>query len=41
VVPKVFAALPTQTFTHSFDIKSNIVRLGVNYKFGGPVVARY
>ncbi|MDN4988869.1 porin family protein [Bradyrhizobium arachidis] len=33
--------LPAQTFTHSFDIKSNIVRIGVNYKFGGPVVARY
>lgn len=33
--------LPAQTFTHSFDIKSNIVRVGVNYKFGGPVVARY
>jgi outer membrane immunogenic protein len=30
-----------QTFTHSFDLKSNIVRVGVNYKFGGPVVARY
>jgi outer membrane immunogenic protein len=37
----VGAALPAQTFTHSFDIKSNIVRVGVNYKFGGPVVARY
>lgn len=30
-----------QTFTHSVDLKSNIVRVGVNYKFGGPVVARY
>ncbi|MET4262470.1 outer membrane immunogenic protein [Bradyrhizobium sp. S3.12.5] len=28
-------------FTHSVDLKSNIVRVGVNYKFGGPVVARY
>ena len=37
----VGAAVPAQTFTHSFDIKSNIVRVGVNYKFGGPVVARY
>ena len=35
------APLSAQTFTHSFDIKSNIVRVGVNYKFGGPVVARY
>lgn len=34
-------ARPTQTFNHSFDITSNIVRVGVNYKFGGPVVARY
>ena len=34
-------ALPAQTFTHSVDLKSNIVRVGVNYKFGGPVVARY
>jgi len=35
------APTPTQTFTHSVDIKSNIARVGVNYKFGGPVVARY
>lgn len=28
-------------YTHSVDLKSNIVRVGVNYKFGGPVVARY
>lgn len=34
------AILP-QAFTHSVDLKSNIVRVGVNYKFGGPVVARY
>jgi outer membrane immunogenic protein len=32
---------PSSVFTHSVDIKSNIVRVGVNYKFGGPVVARY
>ena len=37
----VGVALPAQTFTHSVDLKSNIVRVGVNYKFGGPVVARY
>jgi outer membrane immunogenic protein len=34
-------AFPTNVFTHSVDIRSNIVRVGVNYKFGGPVVARY
>lgn len=32
---------PSDVFTHSVDLKSNIVRVGVNYKFGGPVVARY
>lgn len=31
----------TQLMTHSYDLKDNIVRIGVNYKFGGPVVARY
>lgn len=36
-----FGAFPSSIFTHSADITSNIVRLGVNYKFGGPVVARY
>ncbi|HTO62703.1 MAG TPA: outer membrane beta-barrel protein [Bradyrhizobium sp.] len=34
-------AFPANVFTHSVDLKSNIVRIGVNYKFGGPVVARY
>ncbi|MET4221353.1 outer membrane immunogenic protein [Bradyrhizobium sp. LB7.2] len=34
-------AFPANVFTHSVDLKSNIVRVGVNYKFGGPVVARY
>nr|WP_244608018.1 outer membrane beta-barrel protein [Bradyrhizobium vignae] len=32
---------PGNVYTHSVDIKSNIVRVGVNHKFGGPVVARY
>lgn len=32
---------PSNVFTHSIDLKSNIVRVGANYKFGGPVVARY
>jgi outer membrane immunogenic protein len=36
-----FGAFPSNVFTHSVDLKSNIVRVGVNYKFGGPVVARY
>lgn len=36
-----FGAFPSNVYTHSVDIKSNIVRVGVNYKFGGPVVARY
>ncbi len=34
-------AFPTNVYTHSVDLKSNIVRVGLNYKFGGPVVARY
>lgn len=32
---------PSNVYTHAIDLKSNIVRVGVNYKFGGPVVARY
>jgi outer membrane immunogenic protein len=32
---------PTNVFTHSVDLRSNIVRVGLNYKFGGPVVAPY
>jgi outer membrane immunogenic protein len=36
-----YGPIPDQPFTHSVDIKSNIVRIGANYKFGGPVVARY
>ncbi|RXT45049.1 outer membrane protein [Bradyrhizobium betae] len=35
------APSPSNVYTHSVDLKSNIVRVGVNYKFGGPVVARY
>ncbi|KJC50389.1 membrane protein [Bradyrhizobium sp. LTSP885] len=34
-------AFPANTYTHSVDLKSNIVRVGMNYKFGGPVVAKY
>jgi len=32
---------PTNVFTHSIDLRANIVRVGLNYRFGGPVVARY
>jgi outer membrane immunogenic protein len=32
---------PTNVFTHSANITANIGRVGVNYKFGGPVVAKY
>jgi outer membrane immunogenic protein len=31
----------TLTSTFSSRITDNIVRVGVNYKFGGPAVARY
>jgi len=30
-----------QTLSHSFDLKASLVRAGLNYKFGGPVVAKY
>ncbi|MBR1285656.1 porin family protein [Bradyrhizobium sp. AUGA SZCCT0177] len=33
--------LPLQTFTHTVNLTSNIGRVGINYKFGGPVVAKY
>jgi outer membrane immunogenic protein len=29
-------AFPVNVFTHSVDLRSNIVRVGLNYKFGGP-----
>jgi outer membrane immunogenic protein len=31
---------PLNVFTHSADLRSNIVRVGLNYKFGGPDSAR-
>jgi outer membrane immunogenic protein len=37
----IFGPYPASAFTHSADLKSNIVRVGANYKFGGPAVARY
>jgi outer membrane immunogenic protein len=33
--------IPGNVFTHSVEWKANIVRIGLNYRFGGPVVARY
>jgi outer membrane immunogenic protein len=32
---------PTSVYSHSVSLTSDIVRAGLNYKFGGPVVARY
>jgi outer membrane immunogenic protein len=32
---------PANVFTHSADLDAHIVRFGLNYKFGGPVVANY
>jgi outer membrane immunogenic protein len=34
-------AFPASTFTHTIDLRSNIGRVGLNYKFGGPIVAKY
>jgi outer membrane immunogenic protein len=34
-------AFPTNVFTHTVNLTSNIGRVGINYKFGGPVVAKY
>jgi outer membrane immunogenic protein len=28
-------------FTHTIDLKAHVARVGLNYRFGGPVVARY
>ena len=28
-------------FTHTVDLKAHIARLGLNYRLGGPVTARY
>jgi outer membrane immunogenic protein len=33
--------VPADVFTHTADLDAHIVRLGLNYKFGGPVVAKY
>ena len=34
-------AYPTSVFTQTVNLRSNIGRVGINYKFGGPVVAKY
>jgi outer membrane immunogenic protein len=34
-------AFPANIFTHSNNLHADIVRAGLNYKFGGPVAARY
>lgn len=34
-------AIPLQTITHTVDLRSNIGRVGINYKLGGLVVAKY
>jgi outer membrane immunogenic protein len=41
--PVVFppATVSGSVFTHSADLTANIVRVGVNYHFGAPVVAKY
>ena len=35
------APFPSSVFSHSVDLRSNIVRGGLNYKFGGPAAAHY
>jgi outer membrane immunogenic protein len=32
---------PVNVFTHTVNLTSDIGRVGINYKFGGPVVAKY
>jgi outer membrane immunogenic protein len=36
-----FGPFPTSVFTHIVNLTSDIGRVGINYKFGGPVVAKY
>jgi len=35
------APVPTNAFIHTVNLRSNIGRIGINYKFGGPAVAKY
>ena len=39
--PGLQPAAANNPFTHSIDLKAHIARLGINYRFGGPVVASY
>ena len=34
-------AFPQNPFTHSVELKASIARVGLNYRFNGPIVARY
>ncbi len=34
-------AFPSNVFTHSADLDVNVVRFGLNYRFGSPMVAKY
>jgi outer membrane immunogenic protein len=36
-----YGPVPATVFTHTVDLRSNIGRVGINYKFGAPVVAKY
>jgi len=36
-----FSPVPRQPISHNISLTSNVVRIGLNYKLGGPVVARY
>ena len=42
-VPVRFNTVTTTTLTSAFNthFTDNILRVGVNYRFGGPVVAKY
>jgi outer membrane immunogenic protein len=35
------ATVGGSVFTHSANLSANIVRVGLNYRFGGPIVAKY
>jgi outer membrane immunogenic protein len=39
--PGLVAVAVNNPFTHTMDLQAHIARLGLNYRFGGPVVARY
>jgi|HubBroStandDraft_6_1064221.scaffolds.fasta_scaffold16822_2 outer membrane immunogenic protein len=37
----VFGPYPASVFSNSVNLKSNVARVGINYHFNSPVVARY